>query len=113
LLAQRSTFCILLASVVAIGLIWPLVTASLSTLLAEMFQPEVRYSGISLGYQIGAALVGGTAPLVATLLLSADHGRWRWIALYIACISFVSLIAVVLGVAERGAIEARIAAGTA
>jgi MFS family permease len=113
LLGQRSTFCILLASVVAIGLIWPLVTASLSTLLAEMFQPEVRYSGISLGYQIGAALVGGTAPLVATLLLSADHGRWRWIALYIAGISFVSLIAVVLGVAERGAIGARIAAGTA
>ena len=34
LLSQRSTFCILVASVVAIGLIWPLVTATLSTLLA-------------------------------------------------------------------------------
>jgi metabolite-proton symporter len=101
LLSQRSTFCILLASVVAIGLIWPLVTATLSTLLAEMFPPQVRYSGISFGYQIGAALVGGTAPLVGTLLLAADHGRWRWIACYIASISLVSGIAVIRGVAAQ------------
>jgi MFS family permease len=98
LLTQRSTFCILLASVVAMGLIWPLVTATLSTLLAEMFQAQVRYSGISFGYQIGAALVGGTAPVVGTLLLAADHGRWRWIACYIASISLVSFIAVSRGI---------------
>jgi hypothetical protein len=58
----------------------------------------VRYSGISLGYQIGAALVGGTAPLVATLLLSADHGRWRWVAVYIVVTALISVLAV-----ERGA----------
>jgi metabolite-proton symporter len=102
LLSQRSTFCIVVASVIAIGLIWPLVTATLSTLLAEMFQPQVRYSGISFGYQIGGALVGGTAPLVGTLLLAADHGRWRWIACYIASISLVSFIAVIRGVAAPG-----------
>jgi MFS family permease len=105
LLSQRSTFCILVASAVAIGLIWPLVTATLSTLLADMFQPEVRYSGISVGYQIGGALVGGTAPLVGTLLLAADHGRWRWIACYIAGISLVSFIA-----ASRSVQASRVAA---
>ncbi len=94
LLSQRSTLCIIAASIIAIGLIWPLVTATLSTVLAEMFQPRVRYSGISFGYQIGGALVGGTAPLVGTLLLALDHGRWRWIACYIASISLISSIAV-------------------
>ena len=93
LLSRRSTFSIVFASVVAIGFIWPFITASLGTLLAEMFRPEVRYSGISLGYQIGAALVGGTAPLVATLLLAEDHGNWRWIAVYIAIISAISFVA--------------------
>lgn len=97
LLSRRSSFGIETASVLAIGLIWPFVTASLSTMLAEMFPPEVRYSGISLGYQIGGALVGGTAPFVATLLLAADHGRWRWIALYIAVIAFISLLAIPRG----------------
>jgi metabolite-proton symporter len=94
LLSQRSTVCILIASIIAIGVIWPLVTATLSSLLAEMFQPRIRYSGISFGYQIGGALVGGTAPLVGTLLLALDHGRWRWIACYIASISLISCIAV-------------------
>lgn len=106
LLSQRSTFCIFLATVVAIGLVWLFVTASLSTLLAEMFQAEVRYSGISLGYQIGAALVGGTAPLVATLVLSADHGRWRWIAVYIMVMALVSMIAVARGVERSGTARA-------
>jgi metabolite-proton symporter len=111
LLSQRSTFCIVVASVIAIGLIWPLVTATLSTLLAEMFQPQVRYSGISFGYQIGGALVGGTAPLVGTLLLAADHGRWRWIACYIASISLVSFIAVIRGVAAPGVAAQRSVVG--
>jgi metabolite-proton symporter len=102
LLSQRSTFYIVVATVVALGLVWSLVTASMCTLLAEMFQPEVRYSGISLGYQIGAALVGGTAPLVATLLLSADHGRWRMIAVYIVVIALISFVAVARGVERSG-----------
>ena len=103
LLSQRSTVCILIASIVAIGVIWPLVTATLSSLLAEMFQPRVRYSGISFGYQIGGALVGGTAPLVGTLLLAYDHGRWRWIACYIASISLISCIAVLQSVTQTAA----------
>jgi MHS family shikimate/dehydroshikimate transporter-like MFS transporter len=63
-----------------------------------MFGPAVRYSGISLGYQIGAALAGGTAPLIGTVLLVADHNRWRWIACYIALIALVAFFAVFLGV---------------
>jgi MFS family permease len=103
LLSQRATVCILIASIIAIGVIWPLVTATLSSLLAEMFQPRVRYSGISFGYQIGGALVGGTAPLVGTLLLALDHGRWRWIACYIASISLISCIAVLQSVTQTAA----------
>jgi len=92
--SQRSTLLLFAATVLAIGLVWPLVTATLSTLLAETFPAEVRYSGITFGYQIGAALVGGTAPLIATLLLTADQGRWRWIATFIALSAGVSLTVV-------------------
>ena len=94
LLSQRSLPMLFVATILAIGLIWPFVTATLSTLLAETFPIEVRYSGISFGYQIGAALVGGTAPLIATLLLSADHGKWRWIAAFIALSAATSLASV-------------------
>src|SRR5262249_32362150 len=97
-LSQRSIFTLVLASVVALGLIWPLVTSVLSTMLAELFDTSVRYSGISLGYQLGAALVGGTAPLLATLLLSADQRRSRYIALYIAAIALIYWVAAARGV---------------
>jgi hypothetical protein len=34
----------------------------------ELFSTEVRYSGASLGYQIGAILGGALAPTIAVLL---------------------------------------------
>jgi MHS family proline/betaine transporter-like MFS transporter len=37
--------------------------------IAELFPTAQRYTGLSVGYNIGAALFGGTAPLVATLVI--------------------------------------------
>lgn len=97
LLSLRSTVCLFAASILALGLVWPLVTAALSSLLADMFPVHVRYSGVSLGYQIGAAIAGGTAPFVATLLLVVDGGRWRWIAAYLVLMSMIPLFAMAGG----------------
>src|SRR6185295_18246784 len=36
---------------------------------AALFPTAQRYTGLSVGYNIGSALFGGTAPLVATLLI--------------------------------------------
>jgi len=41
--------------------------------VAEMFSTEVRYSGASLGYQLGAIIGGGFAPIIATALLAEYH----------------------------------------
>ncbi|WP_279403111.1 hypothetical protein [Arthrobacter sp. JCM 19049] len=54
----------------------------------------MRYTGVTLGYQIGAALAGGTAPLLCTFLLARFDGSWVPIALYIAAIAVLSIIAV-------------------
>ena len=59
---------------------------------AELFSTEVRYSGASLGYQIGAIIGGSFAPTIATLL-------WKnydifWVSVYIALASILSLISV-------------------
>ncbi len=40
-----------------------------AALFAELFTPEMRYTGASLGYQIAAVLGGGLAPFVMVLLL--------------------------------------------
>lgn len=54
-----------------------------AAMLTELFSAEVRYSGASLGYQLGAILGGALAPMVATALL-ATFGSAVWISVYIA-----------------------------
>ncbi|WP_396328366.1 MFS transporter [Burkholderia anthina] len=87
-------WAITLATVVSVGVIWAPIVATLGTIMARIFTTEVRFTGITLGSQIGAAVAGGTAPLIATWLLRASNGSWVSVAVYIvacAAISFVSV----------------------
>lgn len=61
--------------------------------LAEMFSAEVRYSGVSLGYQIGAILGGALAPIIATALL-ARYQSTIGVSIYIALACVLTLISV-------------------
>ncbi|ADU93312.1 MFS transporter [Geobacillus sp. Y412MC52] len=94
LLQQKSVALLIIATVIGLGIIWAPITAVLGTMFSEIFPSNVRYTGISLGYQIGAALAGGTAPLIATALLAAYGNSYVPVALYIIFVSLVSLIAV-------------------
>jgi MFS family permease len=63
-----------------------------AALFAELFPVKLRYSGASLGYQLGAVVGGGFAPIIAATLLE-HFGTTTAIALYMAAacaISFVS-----------------------
>ncbi|GEK79659.1 MFS transporter [Agrococcus baldri] len=84
------------AVVIGLGVVWPPVTATLGTLMSEIFSTRVRYTGITLGYQIGAALAGGTAPLLATWLLTTFDGSWVPIAIYLVAVAIISIVAVTL-----------------
>jgi len=94
LLDTRTTWGLMLATVIAFGVLWAPVTAVLGTMSSEIFSTRVRYTGITLGYQLGAALAGGTAPLIATFLLSRYNGSWQPVALYLLGTVLISLVAV-------------------
>ncbi|WGW11515.1 MFS transporter [Saxibacter everestensis] len=55
--------------------------AALAGVLAQMFPPKARYTSISLGYQVGAAIFGGLSPLAATLLVGATGSVWAVVGL--------------------------------
>ena len=60
-----------IAAHVVLGLIdSALMGVTLST-YAELFTTRVRYTGIALGFNLGAALAGGTAPYICTWLVDA------------------------------------------
>jgi MHS family shikimate/dehydroshikimate transporter-like MFS transporter len=54
--------------IVALNLGHGLMFAPESTYFPELFGPNVRYSGASLGFQVSAAIGGGFAPVIATSL---------------------------------------------
>ncbi|WP_439842478.1 MFS transporter [Aeromonas taiwanensis] len=94
LLDTRAGWGITLATVIGFGVLWAPITAVLGTLSSEIFATRVRYTGITLGYQLGAALAGGTAPLIATWLLSRYQGDWQPVALYMLVTVGISLVAI-------------------
>jgi metabolite-proton symporter len=81
---------LIVAALVALAVVLGITYGPLAALLSELFPTNVRYSGASLGYQIGAILGGGIAPLVAAAL----YGRWRSsvpITLYLGAVCLLSL----------------------
>ena len=58
----------------------------------ELFSTEVRYSGATLGYQLGAIIGGAFAPTIAAKLWT-DFDIF-WVSVYIAIASILTLISV-------------------
>ncbi|ANU26359.1 MFS transporter [Planococcus versutus] len=94
LLQQGSVVLLIVATIIGLGVIWAPITAVLGTMFSEIFDAKVRYTGVTLGYQIGAALAGGTAPLVATFLLVTFDNSYVPVALYIMLTSVISLLSI-------------------
>ncbi|MGG0666128.1 MFS transporter [Viridibacillus arvi] len=94
MLQQQSVALLVIATIVGLGVIWAPITAVLGTMFSEIFDAKVRYTGITLGYQIGAAVAGGTAPLVATALLVNFNNSYVPVALYIIITAIISLLAI-------------------
>ncbi|WP_040341742.1 MFS transporter [Bacillus smithii] len=94
LLQQKSVALLIIATVIGLGVIWGSINAVQGTMFSEIFSAKIRYTGISLGYQLGAAIAGGTAPLVATALLAEFHQSYVPVALYIILAALISSIAI-------------------
>jgi MFS family permease len=77
-----------------------------AALFAELFDQRIRYSGASLGYQIGSILGGGFAPIIATALYSALTST-TLIAGYMAAMCAVSLVCTAALARRNVASEAR------
>jgi metabolite-proton symporter len=62
-----------------------------AAMFSELFSPGVRYSGISIGYQLGAVIGGGIAPFLAAALYGSFKSSWP-ITLYMVAVSVVSVV---------------------
>lgn len=74
-----------------------------ATLFASFFSPEVRYSGMSLGFQIGTVIGGGFGPLIAQALTTAAGGSTWPVSLYMVLVAVAAFVATQLVKAGYGA----------
>lgn len=72
-----------------------------AALYAEMFPAQVRYSGVSIGYAIGAILGGAFAPLIAQILID-QTGSTTSIGVYVMVVAAISFVAVTLVKETKG-----------
>ena len=77
--------------------IWAVCMASIggpmSAWFVEFFPPLVRYSAVGIGYNLSQAIFGGTAPLIATALISCHCCADSLAPMY--WVSFVCLVSAV------------------
>jgi MFS family permease len=84
---------VILATIIAGLMVHALMYAGQPAIMSEMFPTRMRYSGVSLGYQVTSIVAGSLAPIIATTLLR-DFGSWVPVSIYIAIAAVVTLIAV-------------------
>jgi MFS family permease len=91
---MNSANYLVIMSAIIIGLvIHAIMYAPQPAIMAEMFPTRMRYSGVSLGYQVTSIVAGSLAPLIAVKLLQIYDSSVP-IALYLAGAAVITLIAV-------------------
>jgi MFS family permease len=103
-LIDTASLPVMLVAMLALAFVLGCTVGPQSAVFAELFPAHLRYSGASLGYQVGAILGGGFAPFLATWL-HARFGTTLAISAYFVVVSLVSLsCAVVLLRTRRQAV---------
>ncbi|WP_280401882.1 MFS transporter [Nocardia carnea] len=78
-----------------------LIYAPQAAMMSEMFPTRIRYSGVSLGYQVTSIFAGSVAPFIATYLLR-EYNSWTPIAIYLAIAACISMVAISAARETRG-----------
>jgi MFS transporter, MHS family, proline/betaine transporter len=93
-LLDRAGFLVVVLLQVVLGAMLTLNDGTLPSFLAEIFPTKVRYSGFAVSFNVANAVFGGTAPFVATLLISStgSHIAPAWYLVAAAAVSGLAVL---------------------
>jgi MFS family permease len=90
---NSANYLVIMGAVIIGLVIHAFMYAPQPAIMAEMFPTRMRYSGVSLGYQVTSIVAGSLAPIIAVKLLEVYDSSVP-IALYLAGAAVITLIAV-------------------
>ena len=73
-----------------------------ASFLSELFGTKVRYSGVSLGYNLASIFAGALSPLIATGLMTAYSPATWPISVYMIVLAVITLASVYFAAETRG-----------
>ncbi|WP_143219097.1 MFS transporter [Actinokineospora bangkokensis] len=91
-----STVLIVASVVLATSLFFDAMAAGQPAWFSELFPLHLRYSGVSLGYQVGSVIAGGLTPLIAAALVLLGDGRPWWVLAYYGGLAVLTITAALL-----------------
>lgn len=98
-LLQMHSFTLLIAVLVSFTLASSLEQGTTSVAIVENFPLPARYTGVSLGYNIGNGFLGGTVPIVCAWL--STHASFSFApALYVAGCAMITVLVVYFFIPE-------------
>ncbi|TKA96100.1 MHS family MFS transporter [Cereibacter changlensis] len=104
LMSTGDTLLIILGLVLPFGIIYPMCYGPEAALFADLFDPSVRYTGISFVYQFSGIFASGITPMIATYLMAANANDPFWLCCYVIFAALVSMVcALLIGRRERPA----------
>ncbi|QKJ66559.1 MHS family MFS transporter [Deefgea piscis] len=93
LLGTQNTTLVFIAMILGYNLGPTLIFAVQATMFSQIFDVRVRYTGLSVAYQV-SAIAGGMTPVTAILLLMANDGQPWYVAIATAIIGIISFACV-------------------
>jgi metabolite-proton symporter len=72
-----------------------------ASFLSELFGTKVRYSGVSLGYNLASIFAGALSPLIATGLLAAYAPATWPVSLYMIVLALITVVSVYFATETR------------
>lgn len=72
-----------------------------ASFLSELFGAKVRYSGVSLGYNLASIFAGALSPLIATSLVAAYRPETWPISVYMIVLALITLVSVYFAAETR------------
>ena len=72
-----------------------------ASFLSELFGTKVRYSGVSLGYNLASIFAGALSPLIATGLMAAYKPETWPISVYMIGLALITIVSVYFATETR------------
>ncbi len=95
LISTGNPVLVVLGIVLPFGIVYPMCYGPEAALFADLFDPTVRYTGISFVYQFSGIFASGITPMIATYLMAVNENDPFWLCAYVAFAGLVSMVSAI------------------